>query len=620
MTSVEVRARLDKYGFNEVPEEKKSRLVKFIRKFWGVTPLMLEFTILLTWILGNYVDSYIILALLIFNALVSYFQEEKANASIDLLRNRLKVMVRTHRDDNWTSIPARELVPGDVIRLRSGDFVPADTLIEKGSLEVDQSSLTGESMTLEKGEGDLVYSGSIIRRGEATGKVTETGARTYFGRTVELVQIARPRLHLEDVVSSLVKWLITVVGLLVAISLALGFLRGQELLDIIPLVTILLVAAIPIALPTMFNITMALGSHELANKGIIVTRLSASEDAATMDVLCVDKTGTLTENKLSVSAVVPSAGHDEEEVLLFGVMASQEANRDPIDMAILTAVGERGLSAQGYVQEKFVPFSPSTRRTEAQIRLGTDLFTVVKGALASVLPLTKTTEQDTKKIVEDAETLSAKGYRTLAVARSKGERLELVGLIALHDRSRPETPGIIRELTDLGISVKMLTGDSMPIAKETAKTVGLGDRVERAIDLKEVPDQAKRIEATDVFAEVYPEDKYLIVKGLQESGHVVGMTGDGVNDAPALKQAEVGIAVRNATDVTKKSASVVLSECGLEGIMQLVKTGRVIYQRILTWILNKVVKTFQVVVFVISVYLLTGQYVVRSPVWSCSCS
>ncbi len=610
LTSAEVRARLDKFGYNEVPEKKKSRLRRFAKKFWGVTPIMLELTIVLTWILGNYTDSYIVLALLLFNAIVSYLQEEKANASLDLLRNRLKVIVRVNRDNEWTSVPARELVPDDVIRLRSGDFVPADTVIIEGSMEADQSSLTGESMTVEKGEGDLVYSGSIIRRGEATCKVTNTGARTFFGRTVELVQIARPRLHLEDVVSNLVKWLITVVCLLVAISLVIGLLRGQDLLDIVPLATILLVAAIPIALPTMFNITMALGSHEMANKGIIVTRLSASEDAATMDVLCVDKTGTLTENKLSVAAVVPLNDNDEREVLLFGSLASQEANRDPIDMAIISAVKERKQSVQEYVQENFIPFSPSTRRTEAQIRSGTEVFTVIKGALGSVLPLIQGTEEEVKKIDEEAETLSVKGYKTLAVARSRREKLELVGLIALHDQSRPETPGMIKELTALGISIKMLTGDSMPIAKETAKNVGLGDRVEKAIDLKNSPDRVKMVETTDVFAEVYPEDKYLIVKGLQEGGHIVGMTGDGVNDAPALKQAEVGIAVTNATDVAKKAASVVLSECGLEGIMLLVKTGRVVYQRILTWILNKVVKTFQVVVFVILVYLWSDQYVV----------
>jgi H+-transporting ATPase len=396
LSSADVKERLEKFGYNEVLEKKKSRIRRFAKKFWGITPVMLELTILLTWILGNNMDSTIILALLIFNALVSYFQEEKANASLNLLRNRLKVIVRVKRDNAWTSVPARELVPGDVIRLRSGDFVPADMVIKDGSVEADQSSLTGESISVERGMEGLVYSGSIIRRGEATGKVSETGARTYFGRTVELVQIARPRLHMEDVVSNLVKWLITVVGLLVTASLIIGLLRGQELLDIVPLATILLVAAIPIALPTMFNITMALGSHELANKGIIVTRLSASEDAATMDVLCVDKTGTLTENKLSLAAVVPFDGHDESEVLKMGALASQVANGDPIDLAILSAVKEKGLSVQGYVQEKFVPFSPTTRRTEAEIRHGGDGFNVVKGALGSVLPLTQGTEESQK--------------------------------------------------------------------------------------------------------------------------------------------------------------------------------------------------------------------------------
>ncbi len=582
LTSTEVSARLAMYGANEVPEKKKSALGRFLKKFWGVTPVMLELTVLLTWALGNHVDSYIVLALLIFNALVSYLQEERANTSLELLRRRLKIMVRVKRDGNWMTVPARELVPGDIVRIRTGDIIPADMVIDEGFVETDQSSLTGESLTVDRGKGGIVYSGSIVRRGEATGTVTKTGPHTYFGRTAELVQIARPRLHTEDVVSDLVKVLISLVVVLILIAVAIGSVRGQGLLSILPLATILLVAAIPIALPSMFNITMALGSRELAGKGIIVTRLSASEDAATMDVLCVDKTGTLTENKLSISAVVPLAGRDEGQVLMLGALASVEANRDPIDMAIISAAKERGIALHGFVREKFVPFSPSTRRTEAVIRSEKEELTVVKGALSSLLSMSEQSDAAKKEIVDRSESLSIKGYRVLGIALKKDEHLEMIGLIALYDRPRKGTAEAIQELIDLGISVKMLTGDSEPIARETARAVGLGSRVQKASDLKEDTGRALRVDSSDVFAEVYPEDKYVIVKGLQDRGHIVGMTGDGVNDAPALKQAEVGIAVSNATDVAKRAASVVLSECGMEGIKELVKTGRTIYQRILT--------------------------------------
>ena len=303
--------------------------------------------------------------------------------------------------------------------------------IKEGSLDIDQSSLTGESMAAERKEGGTIYSGSVVLRGEATGTVMKTGANTFFGRTAELVQIARPRLHTEDVVSKLVGWLVLMVASLLTVSVIVGMLRGQSILDALPLIAILLVAAIPIALPTMFNITMALGSQELARNGIIVTRLSASEDAATMDVLCVDKTGTLTENKLSVSAVVPFEGYDEADVLLLGSLASQEANRDPIDMAILSAGKGRKLSTEGYVQEKFVPFSPATRRTEAVIRSKEGDFTVIKGALGTILGLSDTEDDASRGISEQAEAIAAKGYRVLAIARSKGEGFRIAGLIAL---------------------------------------------------------------------------------------------------------------------------------------------------------------------------------------------
>jgi len=375
------------------------------------------------------------------------------------------------------------------------------------------------------------------------------------------------------------------------------------------------VAAIPVALPTMFTISMALGSLELAKKGALVTRLDASEDAATMDVVCVDKTGTITMNKLSVADAVAVGEYKKEDVILYGSSASQEANQDPIDMAFLSAAEDMRLPLS-YIQKKFVPFDPSTRRTEATIEKEGQQFLVLKGAVNTITPLCKNSQEQLTMMEKDMEALSAKGYRAIAVAKgTTKDDLKLVGIAALYDRPRPDSPRLIRELKDLGVSVKMLTGDALQIAREVAKQVGLGDDITRISDLKDSAKEDQNLqimEESDGIAEIYPEDKYLIVKGLQKRGHVVGMTGDGVNDASALRQAEVGIAVSNATDVAKKSSSVVLTAEGLEGIVDLAKTGRKIYQRIVTWVINKIIRTFKRVVFIVLAFILTGKFVVST--------
>jgi H+-transporting ATPase len=482
-----------------------------------------------------------------------------------------------------------------------------------GSAEADQSALTGESMPVTKGINDVLFSGSIVRRGEATGTVTAIGAKTYFGRTIQLVQTARPKLHMEEVTSEVVKWLLLMVGIFLLAGLSVSALRGKNFLDFLPLMVVLLLSAVPVALPTMFTVTMALGSLELAKKGVLVTRLSAGEDAATMNVLCVDKTGTITLNELFIKDILAVGGRKEDTVL-YGALASQEANQDPIDLAFISAAREMHVSLEGYHQRKFIPFDPATRRTEAEIEKDERGFFVLKGAVDTVMPLCKNSDEELSKAREYVQGLAAKGYRVLAIAEgSSEENFQLVGIAALYDELRPDSVRLIGELKSLGISVKMLTGDALQIAREVAKQLGLGERATRMSDLNAHPDEAKKplmAEESDVFAEVYPEDKHLIVKSLQRRGHVVGMTGDGVNDAPALRQAEVGIAVSNATDVAKEASSVVLTTEGLEGIVDLVKTGRVVYQRMITWILNKVIKTFQIVVFVVLAFLLTGEYIV----------
>jgi H+-transporting ATPase len=614
----EAQKRTSKFGFNEIPEKKESSIIKFLKKFWGLTAWMLELTMLVSFILGKYLDLYIIGALLLFNSILSFLQEEKASSIISSLKKNLQVEARVLRNGKWKTVPSRGLVPGDIVRVRAGDFVAADLKVVTGKLEADQSALTGESMAVEKKENSVLYSGSIVKDGEANSIVLATGKKTYFGRTVQLVQIARPKLHMEEVISKVVTWLLAIVILLLGLTILAQVVRGGSLLEILPLTLILLVTAIPVALPAMFTLSMALGSIELAKQGVLVTRLTASEDVATMDTLCADKTGTITMNKLTITNISPAIGFAEEDVILYGALASQEANMDPIDLAFLTFARDKKLLSQEYAQKEFYPFNPETKRTEAVVQRNNSSFRVMKGAVRKIAELCGLKDEEIDRLEGSMGKLAGKGYRTLAVAISENtEKPRIVGLVAMYDTTRPDSTKLIQELKSLGISVKMLTGDALPIAKEIANKVGIGKNIVKAPDLKKYAKEnlikaAETAEKSDGFAEIYPEDKYIIVKSLQSKNHIVGMTGDGVNDAPALKQAEVGIAVSNATDVAKGSASVVLTSEGLSSIVDLIKTGRMIYQRIISWILNKIIKTFTIVVFVTMSFMFTGFFVVTA--------
>jgi H+-transporting ATPase len=618
LTSDQVKERQRRYGLNEVAEKQPNPVLAFAKKFWGLTAWMLEVAIVLSFVLGKYLDVYIITALLLINAILGFIQERQATRAVGALKQRLQLKARVLRDGVWQTLNAAEVVPGDVIRARLGDFVPADFKILDAEATVDQSAITGESLPIDKKTGDIVYSGSLVRKGEVTGVVNATGIHTYFGKTAQLVQLAKPKLHMEEVISSLMKWLLVLVVSLLVITAVVSWVRGVNLLDVVSLALVLLVSAIPVALPTMFTITMALGSFELARKGVLVTRLSASEDAALMDVLCADKTGTITENKLSIADIAELNKHTKDDALIFGALASQKANQDPIDLAFFTALEDKKIKLDEYKQKKFIPFDPSTRKTEAIVEKKGETFRVIKGAVSAVMQACGAKEDEKATIEQKMDVLANKGYRVMAVAIGADESaLEMVGLVGLYDKPRKDSAKLIAKLRSLGISVKMLTGDSLPIAKQIAQEVGLGDKVSRMADVESTRSQdgmvaAEVVDKSDGFAEIYPEGKYRIVKGLQAEKHVVGMTGDGINDAAALKQAEVGIAVSNATDVAKGSASVVLTEEGLSNVVNLVVTGRMIYQRILTWIFNKIVKTFQVVLFVIIAFLLTGLFVVSA--------
>ena len=614
LSSSEASNRLSKFGYNEVPAKKTSFTLLVAKKFWGVTPWMLEITIAFTWLLGRYADTYIVTGLLAFNAALSIFEEKRANFAVEFLKQKLSIQAKVKRDGKWTPLPARELVVGDTIRLRAGDAVPADVRVAHGSAEVDQSALTGESLSVSRKEEDTINSGSVLTRGEVSGTVTATGARTYFGRTVELVELAKPKLHMEEVTARVVRWLIAMVAALLGIALAVSSIRHVDLTEIVPLAVVLLVSAIPVALPAMFSVSMALGSMELAKRGVLVTRLSASEDAATMDVLCADKTGTLTKNKLVVSETVAYNSFSDSDVVLFGALASNEANQDPIDLAFLNSARGRGLQTSRYRQDEFFPFDPSTRMTKAAISSGEGKFYAAKGAVSAISDLCKLEESRAKEIDQGLEGFTKKGYRVLAVARGEaGGNFVLVGLSALADELREDSPKLVQELRALGITVKMLTGDALLVAQEVAQKLSLGPRIQKMSEFRQSKGEdefAQIVEESSGIAEIYPEDKYKIVKGLQRMRHVVGMTGDGINDAAALKQAEVGIAVRSATDVAKGAASAVLTIDGLEPIVEMIKIGRMVHQRVLTWVINKIVKTFQVVVFVVLAFLATGEFVV----------
>jgi len=619
LTLAEVASRRKEHGYNEVAEHKGYPVLKFLRKFWGISAWMLELIMALSAVLRKYSDLVVVSALLIVNAVLSFLQERRAAGVVEALRRQLQVNSRVLRESTWQVSPARELVPGDIVRVRPGDIIPADLKLLSGSLTVDQSALTGESKDADKRSGDVLSSGSIVRHGEGNGVVMLTGAKTYFGRTTELVQEARPKLHIEAVVAKVVRWLFVIVGTLLGVVVVLSLMRGAPLIEMISLVLVLLMSAVPVALPVMFTVSMAVGSKELAKRGVLVTRLSASEDAATMDVLCVDKTGTITMNQLAVTNVIPLEHATETDVLFAGALASREANQDPIDLAFLAAAKERHIfeNVSKITPVSFTPFDATNRRTEAVVEQDGLRLRVMKGALRTIAGACGLPLPAIEALEERVSEAAAKGYRTLAVARGPEAGTPiLVGLVSLYDPPRADAKQLIAELRDLGVPVKMLTGDALAVAVEIGRGVGLSN-IRRVADLKTAAAQAGN-EAVDLFAgadgfaEVYPEDKYIVVQHLQAAGHVTGMTGDGVNDAPALRQAEVGIAVSTATDVAKGAASVVLTEPGLTNIVALVEQGRTIYQRILTWIINKISRTILKAAFVAVAFVVTGKFVVSA--------
>ncbi|HEV2363643.1 MAG TPA: plasma-membrane proton-efflux P-type ATPase [Caulobacteraceae bacterium] len=612
LSSAEAAARLARDGPNAVAERRRRPLWGLLRRFWGLSAWMLEVIAALSFALGKSVDGAVTLALLGVNASLGWWEDTRAATAVEALRRRLQVSAKVRRDGAWRTLEAVELVVGDLVRVRVGDFVPADLRLVEGDLGVDQSALTGESRLVDVSSGDTAYSGAVVRRGEATATVTATGARTYFGRTIELVQNARPRLHIDDIAGDLVRRLLAVVGAVVAVLVMVTAVRGGPLAEILPLSLVLLMSAIPVALPVMLTVSMALGAMELARSGVLVTRLSAAEDAANIDVLCADKTGTLTQNRLAVVGTASTSGFADADVVRLGALASNVADQDPIDLAFVEAAAAAG-AGQGEMVLGFTPFSPASRRTEASVR-GADggMFRVAKGALRTIAQLADLEGGALASLARPAEEAASQGHRALAVARAdEGGPWRLVGLAFVADPPRSDSRGLMDELRTLGVSVKMLTGDALPVARAVAGQLGLGNIV-AARDHEQGAEADSLAAGVDGLAEVYPEDKFRVVRALQAAGHVVAMTGDGVNDAPALRQAEVGVAVSSATDVAKHAASVVLTTDGLAGIVELVRSGRRVYRRVLTWIIAKVSRTIVQAGFVALAYLATGRFAISA--------
>jgi H+-transporting ATPase len=598
LTSNEARGLLAKLGPNAMPDTAIRPLRMALAKFWAPVPWMLEAAIILQATLHEYVEAAVIAGLLVFNAALGFFQEGRAQATLAALKSRLALTASVRRDGVWKTIPATELVPGDAVKLSLGGVVAADVKLVEGSILLDQSMLTGESVPIEAGPGLQTYAGALVRRGEATAIVTATGAGTKFGHTAELVRTAHVESTQQKTVVRVVRNLALFNGVTIVLLVAYAHARKMPIGEMIPLVLTAVLASIPVALPATFTLAAALGAKTLAKLGVLPTRLSAVDEAATLDVLCSDKTGTLTLNELNVTAVRPEAGFDEAQVLAMAALASSDGGQDSVDTAIRSAAAKTN-TANPPKLIRFVPFDPATKMSEATAAdANGGTLRAVKGAFATVIALT----EPVPTAAATAHELEVQGFRVLAVAVGTPTPMRLAGLIALSDPPRSDAAELIKELRTLGVRTVMVTGDAPATAAIIAKAVGLDGAI---CPPGPIPENAPP-EKYAVFAGVLPEDKYHLVQTFQKAGHTVGMCGDGANDAPALRQAQMGIAVSTATDVAKSAAGIVLTKPGLEGVVAAVKEGRITFQRILTYTLNSVTKKIVQVLFLAVGLVMTG--------------
>src|ERR1017187_9935392 len=599
LTSDEARTRLEKDGPNEMPDTSAHPLRNALAKFWAPVPWLLEASIVLETVLHKYYEAAVIAALLLFNAALAYFQESRAQATLAALKSRLALNASVQRDGEWKTVPAAELVCGDLVKLSLGGVVAADVHVTGGSVELDQSMLTGESLPIDAGAGTDTFAGALVRRGEATAIVTATGTRTKFGRTAELVRPAHVVSTQQMAVPRIIRNLAVFNCLIIVAMGAYAYHHAMPSSEMIPLLLTSVLAIIPVALPATFSLAAAIGARTLAMRVVLPTRLSAVDEAASIDVLCSDKTGTLTRNELTVTSVRPLPGFDEAHVLGMAALASSEGGQDPVDAAIRLAASQKTATDLPKLTA-FVPFDPVKKTSEAT---ATDAKgsseRIIKGAFTAIVALTA----PSPAAAPIADELEKQGFRVLAVAAGPAASNQINGLIALSDPPRTDSISLISELKGLGVRTVMVTGDAPATAEIVARAVGLQGAICPAGKL---PDGIKP-EDFSVFAGVLPEGKFDLVKAFQKSGHTVGMCGDGANDAPALRQAQMGIAVSTATDVAKSAAGIVLTKPGLTGIVASVKEGRVTFQRILTYTLNSVIKKIVQVLFLVVGLIMTGQ-------------
>ena len=601
LTSDEAHARLEKDGPNVTPDTSAHPLRNALAKFWAPVPWLLEASIVLELVLHKYYEAAVIAALLVFNAALAYFQEGNAQATLAALKSRLALNASVKRDGAWKIVPAAELVCGDLVKLSLGSVVAADVHLTGGSVQLDQSMLTGESLPIEAGPGVDTFAGALVQRGEATAEVTDTGARTKFGRTAELVRTAQVVSTQQKAVLKIVRNLAIFNGVVILAMGIYAYAHAMPWSEIMPLLLTSVLAAIPVALPATFTLAAAIGARSLAKLGVLSTRLSAVDEAASIDILCSDKTGTLTRNELSVTSVRPLPGFDEAHVLGLAALASSEGGKDSVDQAIRSAASHKPASDLPKLAT-FVPFDPGKKTSEAT---ATDAKgeskRIVKGAFTAVVALTG----PSPAAAAITDELEKNGFRVLAVAAGPPASMRVIGMIALSDPPRTDSISLISELHTLGVRTDMVTGDAPATAAIVAHAVGLAGPI---CPPGMLPEDIKP-EDFAVFAGILPEGKYDLVKAFQKGGHTVGMCGDGANDAPALRQAQIGIAVSTATDVAKSAAGVVLTEPGLAGIVAAVKEGRITFQRILTYTLNSVMKKIVQVLLLAVGLIMTGHAV-----------
>ena len=619
LTQSEAAKRLVQYGPNEIEEKKDNPFLKFLTYLWGPIPWMIEAAVVLSALAQHWPDFGIILVLLLANAVVGFWEEHQAGNAIAALKAKLAVEARVRRDGKWVTPPARELVPGDVIRVRLGDIVPADArLLDGDPIEVDQSALTGESLPATRKPGEAVFSGSIVRQGEISALVYATGANTYFGKTAELVQEAHTVSHFQRAVLKIGDYLIILAVALVAVIITVSIIRGDPILTTLQFALVLTVAAIPVAMPTVLSVTMAVGARLLAKREAIVTRLAAIEELAGVDVLCADKTGTLTQNKLTLGDPFGVSGVDADEVILCAALASREEDKDTIDMAVLDGLKDTK-ALKAYKVVHFQPFDPVHKRTEATVRSPDGKsFQVAKGAPQVILEMSANAGKVKAAVDKAVNEFAARGFRSLGVARANGKgKWQFLGVLPLFDPPRDEAKATIATARQMGVTIKMVTGDALAIAVETAKKLGMGTNILDASGFGDTKHQAsaklvKSIESADGFAQVFPEHKFHIVEILQKHGHIVGMTGDGVNDAPALKKADCGIAVSGATDAARAAASIVLLTSGLSVIIEAIKESRKIFQRMNSYAIYRIAETLRVLLFMTLAILVFNFYPVTA--------